>query len=81
MRREQGHIVVADFREGKHLDFITHCFENVLVQGLHAQNKWSDPMAPKEDWFDCYRLFLTLAAPGIDRIEAAIEQFGGVVVR
>lgn len=69
---EQGNIIAVYFKGEKYLEFINYCFVNVLISGVHVKIV---------DVFDRENiLFLTIAAPGIDRIDDAIKKFGGKIV-
>lgn len=63
---EQGQIIVVKFNNvNKYLEFIVHCFINFLISGVHVHIARQNV------------LFLTIAALGIDRIDAAIKKFEG----
>jgi hypothetical protein len=69
---EQGNIIAVYFKGDKYLEFINHCFVNVLISGVHV--KIVDVFAQENI------LFLTIAAPGIDRIDRVILKFEGKIV-
>ena len=64
-----GHILVVKFNNG-YFEFINSCFTNFLISGVHVQLTGLDNAV----------LFITVAAPGIDRIEKAVGDFGGVLL-
>lgn len=69
---ESGEIVVIHFKGDKYLSFISHCFANVLVSGV--QVKILDAFSGE------VLLFLTVASPGIDRLQDAVKKFEGDIV-
>jgi hypothetical protein len=69
---EQGDIIAVYFKSDKYLEFINHCFVNALISGVHV--KIVDVFAQENI------LFLTITAPGIDRIDRVILKFEGKIV-
>jgi len=69
MYLEQGAILAVLFKSDDYLGFINHCFSNVLISGVQVKFKDMDAI-----------LFITIAAPGIDRIVSAIKEFKGISI-
>lgn len=70
MKLEQGDIVMIRFGEDKYLKFINHCFVNCLISGVDV----------KLTKFNTAFIFVRIAAPGIDRIKDAVEDFDGTLL-
>lgn len=68
---EQGTILAVHFKSDEYLQFINHCFVNVLISGVHV--KFVEP--PGE-----VVVFVLLAAPGIDRIDRVVLKFNGKII-
>jgi len=69
---EQGTILAVSFKSDEYLQFINFCFVNVLISG--AQVKIVNAI-PTE-----VVVFVTLATPGIDRIDRVALKFHGDIV-
>lgn len=64
---EQGEIVAIQFNNDDYLDFIHHCFVNVLISGVDVKFKENFGVT----------LIVRVAAPGIDRLDRSILKFKG----
>jgi len=64
---EQGEIVIVKFKNDQYLNFINHCFVNVLISGVDVK---------VVDLLETI-LIVRVAAPGIDRIDRVIVKFEG----
>jgi hypothetical protein len=69
---EQGTILAVHFKSDEYLQFINFCFTNVLISG--AQVKIIDAVLGEAI------VFVSLAAPGIDRIDRVVVKFNGHIV-
>lgn len=69
---EQGTIIAVHFKSDDYLKFINFCFSNVLIAGAQVKIINAIPIEVV--------VFVTLAAPGIDRIDRAILKFNGNIV-
>lgn len=68
---EQGAILAINMREEDAFLFIDMCFKNRLISGVHLKSL--DDLLPNP----MVRLFVTVAAPGVDRIRNTIRTYGG----
>lgn len=70
--RENGDMVAVRFKDkdDDYLDFIRFCFANVLIHGAHVKIV---------DVTECL-VFVTIAGPGIDRIDRTVLKFEGQIV-
>lgn len=66
-----GEIVTVRFKNDSYIPFIEYCFVNCLISGVHTK---LDAVA------SLYTLYLFVAAPGVDRLEKAIKEFGAEVL-
>jgi len=69
---EQGTILAVHFKSDEYLQFINFCFSNVLISGAQVKVINAIPVETV--------VFITLAAPGIDRIDRAVVKFHGHIV-
>jgi hypothetical protein len=67
---EQGDMIAVHFKGDKYLEFINHCFVNFLISGVHVKVVDAQESV----------LFVTIAAPGIDRIDRAVLKFEGKII-
>lgn len=68
-----GDIVTVRFKNDSYISFIEYCFVNCLISGVHVKIT-GDPGK------FTYTLLLFIAAPGVDRLEKAIQDFGPEVI-
>lgn len=61
------------FKDDNYLDFISHCFVNVLIKSVSVDIEQVIPNSIS-------LLTIELAAPGIDRINKAIDKYNGTIV-
>ncbi len=77
IRLREGEIVAITYDcitisdENQYLEFIHDAFINHLITGVHVQR--SNPLESHHK----VMLFVTVAAPGIDRLAYAVERTGG----
>jgi len=73
---EAGDIIVVKFEDGQdsYLPFVDECLRNYLVEGFVVRPILEGNV---DQWH--HRLFLILAAPGVDRIWEAIDRHGGEI--
>lgn len=65
-----GDIVLVKFEGDNYIKFISHCLANMLISAVAVK------LTAQGSGYD-HLLMLTVAAPGIDRLDAAITQFNG----
>lgn len=66
-----GDIVTVRFKNDSYISFIEYCFVNILISGVHTKLDVISSL---------YTLYLFTAAPGVDRLEKAIQEFGAEII-